>query len=74
MPAAQEPQSRPAQRVQVQSGAPRPAAYPQRPAQAAKKTKQQHPAPKAAAAADTGINSGMKEGLLRWMQEQKAAK
>ncbi len=32
-------------------------------------------APKlAAAGADSGINSGMKEGLLKWMQRQKAAK
>lgn len=33
------------------------------------------PAPKIAAAAnDSSINSGMKEGLLKWMQKQKAAK
>jgi RNA chaperone Hfq len=28
----------------------------------------------AAGAADPGLNNSMKEGLLRWMQEQKAAK
>lgn len=28
----------------------------------------------AAAASEAGLNTGMKEGLLRWMQEQKARK
>jgi RNA chaperone Hfq len=28
----------------------------------------------AAAAGETSINSGMKDGLMKWMQEQKAAK
>ena len=34
------------------------------------------PAPKTVAAppAESGLNTGMKEGLLRWMQEQKAGK
>jgi host factor-I protein len=30
--------------------------------------------PAAAPAADASINTGMKEGLLRWMQERKASK
>ena len=30
--------------------------------------------PSVSPAPDTGINSGMKEGLLRWMQERKASK
>ncbi len=32
------------------------------------------PAPLTASASEPGINNGMKEGLLKWMQEQKAAK
>ena len=29
---------------------------------------------KAASASESGLNTGMKEGLLRWMQDQKAGK
>ncbi len=32
------------------------------------------PAALSASGADSSINNGMKEGLLKWMQEQKAAK
>ena len=32
------------------------------------------PAALSASSAEPGINNGMKEGLLKWMQEQKAAK
>ncbi len=32
------------------------------------------PAALSASGTDQGINNGMKEGLLKWMQEQKAAK
>jgi RNA chaperone Hfq len=32
------------------------------------------PAALSASSAEQGINNGMKEGLLKWMQEQKAAK
>jgi host factor-I protein len=45
------------------------------PAKAPDKQKQERPAPKAAAASpEPSLNTGMKEGLLRWMQEQKAGK
>jgi host factor-I protein len=33
-----------------------------------------HPQPLIASPGDPGLNNGMKEGLLKWMQEQKAAK
>ncbi|MEK6744698.1 MAG: RNA chaperone Hfq [Nitrospirota bacterium] len=54
--------------------APKAANYPK---QAAAKARPSRPAPKAAAAAaasDPGLSNSMKEGLLRWMQEQKAGK
>jgi hypothetical protein len=42
---------------------------------AAAKDKQARPQHKATAAPpESGLNTGMKEGLLRWMQEQKAGK
>lgn len=44
------------------------------PAQKTPRQKGQRPAPKAPASPDAGLNSGMREGLLRWMQEQKAPK
>ncbi len=51
----------------------RPAAGPAKsPAPAVNRKKKDRPAPKPALAADSGINTAMKEGLLRWMQEQKA--
>ena len=61
---------------------PRPAARPAPKAsnhrkQAADKGRPSRPAPKVAAAAsasDPGLSNSMKEGLLRWMQEQKAGK
>ena len=40
---------------------------------AARQKGQRQPA-RAPEAAEAGINTGMKEGLLRWMQEQKASK
>jgi len=54
--------------------APKAATYP-KPA-AAKKSRPSRPSPRvaAAAASDTGLSNSMKEGLLRWMQEQKAEK
>jgi RNA chaperone Hfq len=40
---------------------------------AANRQKKERSAPRpAAAAADPGLNTAMKEGLLRWMQEQKS--
>lgn len=41
---------------------------------AARRPHTPRPAAKAPSAEDPGINSGMKEGLLRWMQEHKASK
>jgi host factor-I protein len=54
--------------------APKAANYPR---QAAAKGRPSGTAPKAAASAaasDPGLSNSMKEGLLRWMQEQKAQK
>lgn len=54
--------------------APKAANYPK---QAAAKGRPSRPAPKLAAAEaapDPGLSNSMKEGLLRWMQEQKAGK
>lgn len=75
-PAAAAAAARPAPpRAEQPKSPPRPAADPsarprQKPAKAAPK-----PAPRPAAApVEQNINTGMKEGLLRWMQEQKASK
>jgi len=60
-----KPASKPAQKA---------ASYPK---QAAAKGRPSRPAPKVAAAAsasDPGLSNSMKEGLLRWMQEQKTGK
>lgn len=44
-------------------------------AHAPDRQKQARPAPKAVAASpEPSLNTGMKEGLLRWMREQKAGK
>jgi host factor-I protein len=52
--------------------APKAAKYP---AKSTDKQNQARPAPKAAAASpEPSLNTGMKEGLLRWMREQKAGK
>ncbi len=51
----------------------RPAARPAKSAApAADRKKKERPASKPAAAAEPSLNTSMKEGLLRWMQEQKA--
>ncbi|HUJ19347.1 MAG TPA: RNA chaperone Hfq [Nitrospirota bacterium] len=47
---------------------------PRTPKPAGKPRSPQHQPALAASPADTSINNSMKEGLLRWMQEQKAAK
>ncbi len=41
---------------------------------ASHKARQAHRPALSASAAEPSINNGMKEGLLKWMQEQKAAK
>jgi RNA chaperone Hfq len=60
------------------SQAPQPAAAPKktssRPAKPALRNKPAQPQALSAAGEDQGINNSMKDGLLRWMQEQKAAK
>jgi host factor-I protein len=56
---------------------PKPALRPQtRPAERPRQRTDKTPPPAAAAAAPAQqtLNTGMKEGLLRWMQEQKASK
>jgi host factor-I protein len=54
----------------VQKQAPKAARYPQQ----AKSRPPRQEQPKAAPASEPGLNTGMKEGLLKWMQEQKAGK
>jgi hypothetical protein len=71
-PASAAEQARPApQRIEQQRPAPR-AEKRSAPAAAAQRTHK--PSSKAPASPEPGINTGMKEGLLRWMQEQKSAK
>ena len=77
-PAAAADAPRPAPLRTEQPPAPRPARPEARPPQKAAKQADKAPAkalPKVAAApAEQSINTGMKEGLLRWMQEQKSSK
>jgi len=65
-------QPRPAQRRPEQ---PRPAAQrPQKPSAPSPRPKPAQQQPRPAAQSEAPINTGMKEGLLRWMQGQKASK
>ena len=70
---AQPRQPRPQTQAQTQiQQRPRPA---QRPGQAAAKHRSPKPVqPMAAAAPEQSLKNTMQEGLLRWMQEQKASK
>ncbi len=67
----------PAPAAETRAAVPKPeqakqAARPERTAApAADRKKKDRPAPKGAPSAESGINTAMKEGLLRWMQEQK---
>jgi host factor-I protein len=61
-PRRRQEQQHPVPRAEKPSGKP------------AGRQKQQRPAAKTPAPSEAGLNNGMKEGLLRWMQEQKAAK
>lgn len=72
---AEQPQAR-EHKVVPARPAPRQAAKTARHApQAAAKSKPSRPEHAASAApSESGLNTGMKEGLLRWMQEQKAGK
>jgi host factor-I protein len=73
--AAEQPQPR-EQKIAPARPAPRPAPKPARHAPpATTKNRPSRPEHKTAPApAESGLNTGMKEGLLRWMQEQKAGK
>jgi host factor-I protein len=71
LPSPDEQSQQPRERREQPKPDARPARYPQ---QAPQKSHPPRPAPRAAAAPEPGINNGMKEGLLRWMREQKAAK
>ena len=73
--AAEQPQHR-EQKVAPARPAPRPVPKPARPTPpATAKTGPPRPEHKPAATpSESGLNTGMKEGLLRWMQEQKAGK
>lgn len=68
-PLAGEAQKRPA------PAAARPAQAPRQPRPAAHMPRPSQPRPAVAATSgEQSLNTGMKEGLLRWMQENKAAK
>jgi RNA chaperone Hfq len=73
--AVEQPKPR-TQHVAPARPVPKPAPRPSRQAPPAS-AKNRHPRPEHKAAAEpveSGLNTGMKEGLLRWMQEQKAGK
>jgi host factor-I protein len=73
--AAEQPQPR-EQKVASVRPEPRPVPKPPKPAPTVM-TKTRAPRPEhkpAATPSESGLNTGMKEGLLRWMQEQKAEK
>jgi len=59
------------QRAEQPKPSPRP---PQQPSARPRQKPDTAPPRAAAAPAEQNINTGMKEGLLRWMQEQKASK
>lgn len=70
--AAQEQAPAPRERGEQPKPLAKPARYPQ---QNRHKNRSSRPEPRAAAAPpEHSINTGMKEGLLKWMREQKAAK
>ena len=73
-PAVQDEQKR--QLAQQRPGAGKPAVTPNPKPQksSARKTQPMHQQPTLSASASEPINSSMKDGLLKWMQEQKAAK
>jgi RNA chaperone Hfq len=70
-PSVQEVQRRPP--VQVRPAPAKTVARP--PKNSAHKPRPAHQQPAlSAATGETGLNNGMKDGLLKWLQEQKAAK
>jgi host factor-I protein len=71
-PAAAAATARP---VPQRTEQPKPSPRPQpRPAERPRPRAEKMPAAATAAPAQQTLNTGMKEGLLRWMQEQKASK
>ena len=72
-PYAPDEQKRPAPASRPRPAQAKPAAKPVK--SSAQKPGQRQPQTMlSAAAGESGINNSMKEGLLKWMQEQKAAK
>ena len=73
--AAEQPQNREHKVVQARPAprqAPKTAGRATPAAAKSRPSRPEHAAP--AAPSESGLNTGMKEGLLRWMQEQKAGK
>ncbi len=64
--AAEEPKKK--------SAAPSAEKQPSRPARTSQKNRTPQQASLSASSSETSINSSMKEGLLKWIQEQKATK
>lgn len=72
-PAVQE-EKRPTAQQRPVAGKPAVAPHPKPQKSAAGKPRPMHQQPALSASASEPINSSMKDGLLKWMQEQKAAK
>ncbi len=72
-PAAPEEQKRPAPAPRPAQAQTKPAAKPAHASRQRPRQPQHQPA-LSASAGESGINNSMKEGLLKWMQGQKAAK
>lgn len=73
-PAVQEELKRPPAQQRPVTGKPAVSPNPMPQKSAVRKPRPVHPQPTLSASASEPINSSMKEGLLKWMQEQKAAK
>ena len=73
-PAVQEEQKRPPTQQRPTTGKPAVAPNPMPQKSVARKPRPMHQQPTLSASANEPINSSMKDGLLKWMQEQKAAK
>lgn len=71
VPAQRQPATRPAQADRPVMN--RPAPKPGRAGERKQRPAPQQPPQKMSAAADQSINTGMQEGLRKWMQEQKAS-
>ena len=73
-PYASDEQKRPAPASRPRPVQVKPAAKPVRSSTTQKPGQRQPQTVLSATAGESGINNSMKEGLLKWMQEQKAAK